>query len=100
MAKIERSGWRPGMMERAADRDAKQVRCLTLDAGHAWIHVYDTLPPPVRHRLARSVFNICPACLEGEAQDIAAAQRLRRPTIAIYLATIAKIERLLDRGIR
>jgi hypothetical protein len=83
-------------MEQRADLDGRQVKCLTLDAGHVWIHYYDRLPPPVRHRLAESVFNICPACLSSEAEDMAAAQRLKRPTIAIYLAVIEAIERQLD----
>jgi hypothetical protein len=39
---------------------------------------------------------MCPACLWCEAETIAAAQRLKRPTIDIYLAVIAAIERRLD----
>ena len=96
MAKI-RSGWTPNMEQRA-DLYARQVKCLTADAGHVWIHYYDDLPPPVRHRLAESVFNICPACLQGEAQKAAAAQRLRRPTINIYITLIERIERQLADG--
>jgi hypothetical protein len=95
MAKI-RTGWRPGMERRSADRDGKQVKCLIADAGHVWIHCYDKLPPLIRHRLAESAHNICPACLEGEAQDMAAARRLGRPSVAIYLAVIGSIERQLD----
>src|SRR5262249_24401665 len=94
MAKIQ-TGWKPKMEQRAG-RDGRQVKCLTLDAGHIWIHSYDRLPPPVRRRLSESVFNICPACLWGEAQDMATAQRLKRPSIAVYLAVIAAIERQLD----
>ena len=94
MAKIK-TGWTPTMEQRSADRDGKQVKCLTADAGHVWIHYYDRLPPPVRHRLADSVFNICPACLWCEAKHIATRQRLKRPTVAIYLAVLADIERQL-----
>jgi len=93
MAKV-RTGWTPNM-ERRADRDARQVKCLTLDAGHVWMPYYDRLPTPVRRRLAESVFNICPACLWCEAKDMAAAQRLKRPTIATYLTAIAAIEHQL-----
>jgi hypothetical protein len=95
MAKV-RTGWSPTMEQRAADRGAKQVKCLTLDAGHVWIHYYDRLPPPVRRRLAESAFNICPACLWGEAARIAATRRLRQPSVAVYLAVIAEIERQLN----
>jgi hypothetical protein len=42
-----------------------QVYCLTADAGHVWIHTYDTLPVAVRRRLRNSPFNVCAACLEA-----------------------------------
>jgi hypothetical protein len=93
MAKIK-SGWTPNMEQRA-DVDGRQVKCLISDAGHIWIHCYDNLPPPVRRRLAGSVFNICPACLQGEAQKAATAQRLRHPTVGIYLTLIERIEKQL-----
>jgi hypothetical protein len=96
MAKI-RSGWTPNMEQRA-DLDARQVKCLTADAGHVWIHYYDDLPPPVRRRLAESEFNICSACLTCEAEKVAATQRLRSPTIGIYLALIESIEQQLADG--
>jgi hypothetical protein len=57
---------------------------------------YDELPPAVRRRLAQSEFNICPACLWGEAEKEAAARGLRQPTISVYLALIASIERQLS----
>lgn len=40
-----------------------QVFCLTADAGHVWMHTYDTLPVSVRRRLRNSHFNGCAACL-------------------------------------
>jgi hypothetical protein len=94
MTKV-RPGWAPNMEQRAAP-DGRQVKCLTSDAGHVWIHYYDELPPPVRRRLAEGNFNICPACLWGEAQKVAAAQRLRQPTVRIYFAVIASIEQQLS----
>jgi len=48
-----RSAWASGKGLRA-DPDGKQVRCLTADAGHVWIHAYDKLPPLVRKRLEGS----------------------------------------------
>jgi hypothetical protein len=48
--------------------EGKQVKCLTSDEGHVWIHGYDTLSPKVRRRLANSPFNICPVCLKGEVK--------------------------------
>jgi hypothetical protein len=80
------------MEQRAVD---KQVRCLTADAGHVWIHYYDALPAGVRARLRESPFNVCAACLTIEARKAAAARGLRAPTIAIYLAVLAGIERAL-----
>jgi hypothetical protein len=96
MTKI-RSGWTPNMEQRA-DVDGRQVKCLISDAGHVWIHYYDELPPVVRRRLAGSEFNICAACLTCEAEEVAAAQRLRTPTVGIYLALIARIEQQLADG--
>jgi len=89
-----RTGWGPDMGQRASI-DARQVKCLTLDAGHVWIHYYDRLPPPVRHRLAESAFKICPACMDIEAHNVAAVRGLRQPTVSVYLAVIEAIERKL-----
>jgi hypothetical protein len=89
-----RSGWRSGKGERS-DPDGKQVRCLTADEGHVWMASHDKLPPPVRRRLAESVFNLCPACMDIEAYAVAQARGLRRPTVSIYLAVIRAIERQL-----
>jgi hypothetical protein len=48
---------------RMAVLDGRQVRCTTFDEGSVWIHRLDSLPPPVRRRLANSRFNICPTCV-------------------------------------
>jgi hypothetical protein len=54
------------MKQRAKQNyEIDQVYCLTANAGHVWIHVYDTLPAPVRRRLRNSPFNLCAACLEA-----------------------------------
>jgi hypothetical protein len=58
-----RRGWIPTLGERLTDPDARQVKCLTADAGHVWMPDYDELPPVVRRRLANSPFNICAACM-------------------------------------
>jgi hypothetical protein len=90
-----RGGWTP-TMELRSSHEGRQVKCLTADEGHVWIHRYDSLPPPVRQRLANGRFNICPACLRIDAQYMARKQRLKRPTVAIYLAAIKIIEQKLD----
>jgi hypothetical protein len=86
--------WSPGMMRRSA-QEAQQVWCLTGDQGSEWIHGLDDLPAPVRRRLAESVFNICPTCVDGEARSAAGARGLRRPTLGLYFEVIAAIERAL-----
>lgn len=83
-------------MERRADRDGKQVKCLIASGGHLWMRGYfDRLPAAVRRRLAESPFNLCAACLTEEAEYVAAAQRLKQPTISVYLDVIDMIEQKL-----
>jgi hypothetical protein len=95
MAKI-RTGWMPNMEQRAKPED-RQVKCLIASGGHLWMEdFFDRLPAAVRHRLADGRYNICPACFTEEAERTAATQGLRRPTIAIYIATLKAIERKLD----
>ena len=95
MTKV-RTGWSPAMEQRA-DLDGRQVKCLIASEGHLWMQGYfDRLPSPVRRRLANSRHNICPACMSEEAQHAATTQRLKRPTIATYLAVIKAIEEKLD----
>jgi hypothetical protein len=94
MTKID-PRWSSAMMRRSS-QEAQQVRCLTGDQGSEWIHGLDTLPPPVRRRLADSVHNICPTCVDMEAGREATARRLRRPTVAVYFDVIEAIERKLD----
>jgi hypothetical protein len=93
MTKID-PRWSPNMMRRpGSTHEAQQVRCLTGDQGSEWIHGLDDLPSPVRRRLARSVHNICPTCVKMEARSN--ARGVRQPTIDIYNAVIAAIERKL-----
>jgi hypothetical protein len=82
--------WSPTLGERLTDAEARQVKCLTADAGHMWMHSYDALPSAVRHRLASSPFNICAACM-----DIAAHEVARKPTLSVYFAVIEAIEKEL-----
>jgi hypothetical protein len=90
-----RAGWTSNM-ERRADRDGKQVKCLIASGGHLWMRGYfDRLPAAVRRRLAESPFNLCAACLTEEAEYVAAAQRLKQPTISVYLDVIDMIEQKL-----
>jgi hypothetical protein len=91
-----RTGWKPGMEQRTADNEGRQVKCLIASEGHQWMcSYYDRLPPSVRYRLRVSPFNVCPACLTEEAHNVAGARGLRRPTVKIYLDVIAAIERKL-----
>jgi hypothetical protein len=85
-------------MELRSSHEGRQVKCLTADEGHVWIHYYDNLPSPVRRRLANGPYNICPACMQGEAHRLAAARGRRRPATADYFNTIEAIERKLADG--
>jgi hypothetical protein len=96
MTKIDRR-WGTNMMRRpGSTHEAQQVRCLTGDEGSEWVHGLDDLPAPVRRRLAGSVHNICPTCVEMEARSEAARRGLRRPTLGIFDDVIAEIERKLN----
>lgn len=72
--------------------DGRQVRCTTFDEGSVWLHGLDELPLPVRRRLADSRFNICPTCVEMDVH------RNGAPTLKLYFAVIAAIERVLDQA--
>src|SRR5262245_27088165 len=96
MTKID-PRWSPNMMRRrGSTHEAQQVRCLTGDQGSVWVHGLDKLPLPVRRRLAGSVHNICPTCVDIETKRTARERGLRRPTVSLYLEVIAAIERALD----
>jgi hypothetical protein len=78
-------------MEQRADLEGRQVKCLIASEGHLWMEGYfDRLPAAVRHRLAESAFNICPACLKQEARRVT-----RRPTVDTYFVLITSIENQL-----
>jgi hypothetical protein len=83
----------------AKGRDEKgmQVKCLTSSAGHVYMPEFDQLPPAVRQRLAQSRFNICAACTDIAAHKLA-GERKTKLTFGIYFATIAMIEREIERG--
>jgi hypothetical protein len=72
--------------------DGRQVRCMTFDEGRIWIHEIDNLPPSVRRRLANARFNICPTCVDIETRNNGT------PSLGLYFAVIAAIERTLDRA--
>jgi hypothetical protein len=87
-----RADWKPNMEQRAG-LEGRQVKCLIASEGHVWMRShFDLLPRSVRHRLAESRFNICPACMDEEARK-AAPKRV--PTIATYFKVIEEIERKL-----
>jgi hypothetical protein len=84
-------------MEQRAGLDGRQVKCLIASEGHLWMRGYfDRLPSQVRMRLANSIHNICPACMDEEAHALAARCGQRKPSIATYFTTIASIERQLE----
>jgi hypothetical protein len=78
------------MGQSLTDLEARQVKCLTADAGHIWMPNYDRLPPAVRRRLADSPFNICAACMDIEAHRT--IRTGRKPSLAAYFAAIETIE--------
>jgi hypothetical protein len=91
-----RADWTP-TMEQRADIEGRQVKCLIASEGHLWMRGYfDRFPSAVRHRLAESAFNICPACMDEEARMTASQRNETKPTVATYLAVIEAIEQKLD----
>jgi hypothetical protein len=93
MAKV-RADWRPGIEQRSS-LEGRQVRCLTADEGHVWMHRYDCLPPAVRRRLAESRLNLCAACVDIEAKR---TSRRRELSIGTYFAVIEAIEQKLGQS--
>lgn len=90
-----RAGWTPTMEQRAG-LEARQVKCLLASEGDLWMRDYfDRLPPVIRHRLAESRFNICPACMDEEAHRKASQCGENRPSISTYLTVIDLIEQEL-----
>jgi hypothetical protein len=88
--------WRAGMELLCGDRRGQQVYCTTHDPGLEWIDAYDDLPPAVRSRLAHSRYNICPTCIEIEANR---ATKRRRPVpVSVYLAVIDAVEAAIAAG--
>jgi hypothetical protein len=88
--------WSP-TMEQRADLEGRQVKCLIASEGHLWMRGhFDRFPSVVRHRLAESTFNICPACMDIEAHA-AARQRKSKPSVGTYFRVIEAIERKLKR---
>jgi hypothetical protein len=83
-------------MEQPAGLEGRQVKCLIASEGHLWMRGYfDCLPPVIRHRLAESRFNICPACINEDAHRKASQRNESRPSISTYLTVIDLIERKL-----
>jgi hypothetical protein len=78
--------------KRMAVLDGRQVRCMTFDEGYVWVHGLDHLPPLVRRRLTDARFNICPTCIDIETR------KNGTPSLSLYFAVIAAIERTLDRA--
>jgi hypothetical protein len=66
----------------------EQVKCLIASEGWRWMNHFDKLPPVIRKRLSESAYNICPVCLYQEAR-----KRSGKPSVEIYISTIASIER-------
>jgi hypothetical protein len=78
--------------KRQRGESERQVKCLTASRGHMWMrNHFDRLPAVVRRRLAESEFNICAACMDIEAYEIAKGT----PSIKTYLRVIDAIERKL-----
>jgi hypothetical protein len=85
-------------MEQRAKLEGRQVKCLIASEGHLWMQGYfDRLPSVVRRRLAESAFNICPACMDKEAQMAARQRKETKPSVGTYLIVIKTIEQKLKR---
>jgi hypothetical protein len=88
------------MKQRTKQNDEiDQVFCMTADAGHVWMHVFDTLPLPVRRRLRNSAFNLCAACLEAFVlpQVLAKHPKLSREK-ALFAAVEVMEAEMIRRG--
>jgi hypothetical protein len=68
---------------------------MIADAGHVWIHVYDTLPAAVRRRLCNSHYNVCPACL---VTFVLPKVRSKHPQLSREKALLAGIE-IMESGV-
>ena len=90
-----KADWTP-TMEQRAELEGRQVKCLIASEGHLWMQGYfDRFPSVVRRRLAESAFNICPACMDKEAQMAARRRKETKPSVGTYLLVIKTIERKL-----
>jgi hypothetical protein len=91
-----KTGWTPTMEQRAG-LEGRQVKCLIASEGHLWMQAYyDQFPAAVRQRLAASPFNICAACADEEAWNVARQRgEKKKPSTTAYFAAIAQIERKL-----
>lgn len=76
-----------------------QVYCLTADAGHVWIHVFDTLPVLVRRRLRSSPFNVCPACLVSFVLPKVRAKHPNWSHEKLLLAGVESMEAEVRKGV-
>jgi hypothetical protein len=90
-----KADWTP-TMEQRAELEGRQVKCLIASEGHLWMQGYfDRFPSVVRRRLAESTFNICPACMDKEAQMAARRRKETKPSVGTYLLVIKTIEQKL-----
>ena len=90
-----KADWTP-TMEQRADLEGRQVKCLIASEGRLWMQCYfDRFPSIVRRRLAESAFNICPACMDKEAQMAARQRKETKPSVSTYFRVIEAIERKL-----
>ena len=88
-------------MEQRADLEGQQVKCLIASGGHLWMQGYfDRIPSVVRRRLAKSAFNICPACTDKEAHAAApSTQRNQALRWHLFPRGRAALKRAARRGL-
>jgi hypothetical protein len=82
---------------KSQDADGQQVKCMNAVPGYQFLKdgTFDKFPAAVRKPVSKASFNMCPYCFRVEADRIANG---RRPTITIYIETIAAIERVMGGG--
>lgn len=75
--------------------DRFQGLCLESLKGHEFMDVYDAMPVSIREIFKASSFNICPACLQDQANKIADGEMDNYPTEKHYRMALSEIEQMI-----
>lgn len=77
-----------------------QTSCLMAEEGWRYMDIMDDWPVPIRERVRNSRFNICAACVNEKAWDLAREEAGTRwvtnPELRHYLKAIRNVEAEID----